>query len=1067
MSILQSALDVVDVSKKLRGNLLSTLLKLAIKSHKVPVCLHVSGISNVSQFPVAVGGFGDVWRGEWEDRDVALKTVRHFQIQSQSDKTIHGRFCKEVLLWRQLKHPHLLEFIGVCVDLLQSHAIVSPWMEKGHVLQFVKSQPGVAKLRLLSQVADALDYLHRQTPAVIHQDIRCGNILVNEASEAVLSDFGLSRIDDGFLGVSTSSIEHGSIRWKAPELFGLPSEDSKIPQPRAATDIYAFGMTIFELLTERMPFASTALDAVVILTLYRDPGARPPRPLANDLPSGSELTDGLWECLASCWSQDDRSRPSAADVRRLLLLELEAGEQNQESSVLSRPVTITESDRKSENVARNNAPSFAGNSVSARRPANIAIKSIKSFENGFTAGIGSIPITTVAFHTEPEISRAVRSPTFTDTLDPRGNAHGVDQQQESIDELKSLVASLLQDAEDREKEIQELRAIVELNSGHRGRSTSVRRQLEAHITAHGTQSPSPERLQNLSDPSPPMLASVKESSQKPMDRPEGMQNKSDHRLQNSGDVWYQLLKLVLQGILAIFTIIVACLFSLYHLLPSGGGQTRSCLASTQGFPPFGSTMAGHGSNSHLIKFCGLLLIIILISFHEFLERVGLGIPSKHRIEEDDMLRGARTSSARPEYEGAWNRPQSPVYNSQGPLRFYDLPPPRERDVRARPWIRPRLGRGAHPPETPSELDSNYDGGWRQLPRSRPVSGGDISFDDEARRLRATRQPDSAPDAYFNASRRDGQPTAPVAPPQRYHIPTPETPILDSWYRRPRRAGQQLSDVPPPTFVPLVPMPMPSSPLSPFQEMLDLPERAHTAPPNESPRRESEEDDQGKQRDEVHGNHTRRPSPFVKGNANDEYQRLSLEIQPQSTNTRTPTRTRAFFDEDLATDVVELLDATEQITESIRLRIPIQHFPIVEGKDRKNFSQLEEVHGVRIDVLFERDDDHLVEISITDGSVGGPPRCGDVANEIEGVSLHSIEILFWLRYPPNSYSSFTHYLDPGFHKCTVYGVHCACTSMFRFSCFRVFMKFHISNYVSSLYRDIPITVHNYWSNELLL
>ncbi len=50
--------------------------------------------------------------------------------------------CKEVLLWRQFRHRHLLEFIGVCIDVFQSPAIVSPWMEKGDALQFVKSQPG-------------------------------------------------------------------------------------------------------------------------------------------------------------------------------------------------------------------------------------------------------------------------------------------------------------------------------------------------------------------------------------------------------------------------------------------------------------------------------------------------------------------------------------------------------------------------------------------------------------------------------------------------------------------------------------------------------------------------------------------------------------------------------------------------------------------------------------------------------------------------------------------------------------------------------------------------------------
>lgn len=59
--------------------------------------------------------------------------------------------CKEVLLWRQLRHRHLLEFIGVCVDVFHSPAIVSPWLENGNVLQFVKTKPGAFKLGLVRQ----------------------------------------------------------------------------------------------------------------------------------------------------------------------------------------------------------------------------------------------------------------------------------------------------------------------------------------------------------------------------------------------------------------------------------------------------------------------------------------------------------------------------------------------------------------------------------------------------------------------------------------------------------------------------------------------------------------------------------------------------------------------------------------------------------------------------------------------------------------------------------------------------------------------------------------------------
>lgn len=152
-----------------------------------------------------------------------------------------------------------------------------------------------------------------------------GNILVNDASEAVLSDFGLSRIDSSFWSVSTSSIEHGCLRWKAPELYRLfldKAADPEPPRPSAATDMYAFGMTALELLSEKIPFATTALDAVVLLDLHRNPGLRPARPKARDMPDGIEIGDGIWSCLEKCWSKDANLRPSASEIRTLLLLEI-------------------------------------------------------------------------------------------------------------------------------------------------------------------------------------------------------------------------------------------------------------------------------------------------------------------------------------------------------------------------------------------------------------------------------------------------------------------------------------------------------------------------------------------------------------------------------------------------------------------------------------------------------------------------------------------------------------------------------------------------------------------------
>ncbi|KLO15195.1 kinase-like protein, partial [Schizopora paradoxa] len=220
---------------------------------------------------------------------------------------IHKNLCKEVLLWRQLHHPNILEFLGIWKDSSTLPAIVSAWMENGNVTQFCQTlrRPipfqdcKQLKYRLLGQVARALDYLHTHTPVIVHQDVRCANILVNDACEAVLSDFGLSRLDSSFFNTFTSSLEHGCLRWQAPELLFPDNAPAFIPNPTPASDIYALGMTALELLTGQKPYSRMTIDAAVIMEVYH-----------NRRPAYHQQVDKqAWRFFLTCWSRNPLDRP--------------------------------------------------------------------------------------------------------------------------------------------------------------------------------------------------------------------------------------------------------------------------------------------------------------------------------------------------------------------------------------------------------------------------------------------------------------------------------------------------------------------------------------------------------------------------------------------------------------------------------------------------------------------------------------------------------------------------------------------------------------------------------------
>ncbi|KDQ16034.1 hypothetical protein BOTBODRAFT_97408, partial [Botryobasidium botryosum FD-172 SS1] len=130
------------------------------------------------------------------------------------------RLAREAKVWSQLRHPNVLPFLGLCT-LTSVPYLISPWMENGHVLDYVQTNPDADRVCLLAQVADGLEYLHNLEPEpVIHGDLRGPNILISPSGDARIADFGLSELKaDIYDSCSTSFITAGNSRWQAPEIL--------------------------------------------------------------------------------------------------------------------------------------------------------------------------------------------------------------------------------------------------------------------------------------------------------------------------------------------------------------------------------------------------------------------------------------------------------------------------------------------------------------------------------------------------------------------------------------------------------------------------------------------------------------------------------------------------------------------------------------------------------------------------------------------------------------------------------------------------------------------------------
>ena len=152
-------------------------------------------------------------------------------------------------------------------------------------------------------IARGLEYMH--TSGFIHRDLKSPNIFFSKDMNAVIADFGFSRImpPDGSPEQQFLTKEIGSIGWMAPEMM-----NNKTQYYTFAVDVYSFGILLWEMATRKQPFSGlTLLQAVYKVSNLSE---RPPLP--------EKLPSNMIKLIQKCWSQDFRARPSISMVNRLL-----------------------------------------------------------------------------------------------------------------------------------------------------------------------------------------------------------------------------------------------------------------------------------------------------------------------------------------------------------------------------------------------------------------------------------------------------------------------------------------------------------------------------------------------------------------------------------------------------------------------------------------------------------------------------------------------------------------------------------------------------------------------------
>lgn len=192
--------------------------------------------------PLGSGGFGTVFLAEdtWIDKKVALK-VPHRQSLD------FGEMLREPRLLATLSHPNIVTVLTA--ERLDDVFFIVMEYVPGETLEAICDRDGALEigraLDFACQMCNAVDHAHSQ--GIIHRDLRPGNVIVTEAAIAKVADFGTSR----FLEIAAhGTTVIGSPPYMAPEQFHGKAV--------FASDVYSLGVTMYQMLTGRLPYDAPA-----------------------------------------------------------------------------------------------------------------------------------------------------------------------------------------------------------------------------------------------------------------------------------------------------------------------------------------------------------------------------------------------------------------------------------------------------------------------------------------------------------------------------------------------------------------------------------------------------------------------------------------------------------------------------------------------------------------------------------------------------------------------------------------------------------------------------------------
>jgi serine/threonine protein kinase/tetratricopeptide (TPR) repeat protein len=230
------------------------------------------------------GGMGIVYKARDDrlDRIVALKVLSG---ELAADPKARERFLKEARLASAIQHPRICT-IHEIDETEDGQLFISMDYYEGETLQ-QKIYNGILSLESLLdiaiQIAEGISAAHKK--GIIHRDIKPGNVIITPEGEVKILDFGLAKLNEKYISTQTSRVL-GSVSYISPE----QAQGKKVD---LMTDIWSFGVVLYEMATGILPFGHESEAAIIYSILDKSPV--PPSEINEVLPY--QLESLMYQCL--------------------------------------------------------------------------------------------------------------------------------------------------------------------------------------------------------------------------------------------------------------------------------------------------------------------------------------------------------------------------------------------------------------------------------------------------------------------------------------------------------------------------------------------------------------------------------------------------------------------------------------------------------------------------------------------------------------------------------------------------------------------------------------------------